>query len=343
MHAVKRVVHLSLIIVGIIVAFCLIGFKLGCNELILVGNVDLPIWLVDTLGCLVCLLQTFLMFGYISRDYTARAAYVFICFIPLSLLTNEFINYALGMIGTTLIPVLYVITVYSIINKNAKVTLQLVARTIFILAASTAYQLAIMLFKLTAIHTSSSTFSTYEWLVCSVDMCLLLLLFYALGGINSYEEKRSISWPRSWEHSVFPEDLEAARLDQLDIDELTKWQQMRGHLRVAAVALLILIQTVQWSIILVVCAIGNVFIEGLILTVCFVVFGFVVQRRWHTNSVIKCTLLCSLTFYLAAKAIPSFGYTQIMPVIVGMILIYASYRASLLSVTEEASNGNSST
>lgn len=331
MNAAKRVMHLSLLIAGIVVAFCLIGFKLGYNGLLVVGTVAMPQVVTNMLGYLVRMLHAFFVFSYVSRKYNKSFIKPFVVFMFMSLATNELVDYRFGLLGHTLIPMVYFAVVSAYWFKKANDILQMLLRLLVVNVAMIVYQLAAMLIKLSTIHFSSATLSEYEWLLCSVDMSLLLLLFYAIGGVSSCEEHSYARWSGRWKLLVLPEDIESAQVDSVDLEELSKWQQMRGYLRVAAVALLILIQVIQWSVILLVCSIGNVLIEGLILSACFVVFGSVVQRRWHTDSVVKCTLLCSLTFYIAAKAIPSFGYTQLMPVVVGIVLIYASYRASLLS------------
>ena len=80
--------------------------------------------------------------------------------------------------------------------------------------------------------------------------------------------------------------------------------------------------------------IDMVFIESLIIAISFVVYGVVIQRRWHSKSFLICTLLSIALFYLTAKLYSmtiGLNISQFLPVIIGLLLVYAMYRIGIVS------------
>jgi hypothetical protein len=184
-----------------------------------------------------------------------------------------------------------------------------------------AYQAVILVIKTGHMHVGYNMLTTYENLMLCIDNLIFTALLYGIGGAKHYGQRL--------ERFIHPEEISSDVDDQEDRDEVAAWQQLQGFVRFRAVALLLLFQLLQWGLILFVCKIGNVLVEGVVMSGSFVVYGLFVKNRWHSKSLIVCTLTTCAMFYVAARAIPAFGYTQLMPVVVGLALIYGLYRVSL--------------
>ncbi len=313
MGAVRKLLHMTLIMFGIIALFCYIGFHLGYEGLLLVGEIDLPYWATIIIGSLLYSANIYLVFSIVLGNYenTVLKRVIPFCVLDtiICLIYPSSVICSITMAGYLLIQ--------AIIKKDKHIAIRLAIVVLLIYS----FQSLTYMIKLGYRPITDWAVSEYQALAYSVDMILFLLVIYCIGG-----ERHN---GQTLERVIFPEDFEAVKLDQEDLAELEAWNKQQGFKRIKSIALLLGFQVVQWMIILAVCNLGNVLVEGLVITISFVTYGTVVRYKWHSKSLVCCTLASAGMFYAAAQIIPSFGYSQLLPVCVGLILIYCMYRVAV--------------
>jgi len=163
-------------------------------------------------------------------------------------------------------------------------------------------------------------FSFFQLLILTIDLVVFLVVIYCTGGVKYALGK----------YHILSENIQTPKLDSEDLAEIEACKQLRGFKRIKAISLLLSFQSIQWAIVLLVCSIGDVLIEGLAITVSFVVFGTVIKRKWHSQSILICTISSAVIFYTAARFAPSYRYTQLLPVVIALLISYASYRVVVI-------------
>jgi hypothetical protein len=205
---------------------------------------------------------------------------------------------------------------------------------VIIYAIMTVYQIFAIILKAGFEQIGLQTLSMYQWLVMSIDLLILLILIYAKGGAQYYAILQSdvpLQGPDR-ELSVLPGEVSYGEgsNDRSESTPEADFKRLTGFERLVAVSILLLVQLVQWTIILVACYIGNVFLTGLIISTSFVAHGFTVHKRWHSKSIVICTLVASALFFIAAQLTISFQYSQFFPIVVGLGLVYLLYAIAVL-------------
>jgi hypothetical protein len=137
------------------------------------------------------------------------------------------------------------------------------------------------------------------------------------------------------ELSFSPEDFQSPTHDHEDDLAVEAWNRLQGFAKAKAIALLLIYHVIQVMIILALCRIGNVFIEGICIVTSFLVYGFVIKRRWHSKSLLICSSISFAMFYVAARSIPSVHYSKFIPIVIGLLLVYSLYRVSIYVESHE--------
>ena len=320
MTVTGKVINLLCLLFALMVLFCWIGFRLGYDGLIIVGSVELNYWVKESLRILFFSLQYFLILSYVINKYSIKEVLPF--YIPLFIL-NICCGYIFqNLIASGIIPFVYILCI-SAYNKDL---LGGFKRAIIMNGSIVIYQIIAMSFKIGYDRIGYNTMNSYEWLICSIDLFILILLIYAMGGEKDGLSRKCL---------VFPENVESAKLDNEDDLSLFEFSKLQGFKKIKAMSLLLFFQALQWSIILLVCSLGNVFIEGLVITTSFIVHGFIIKRRWHSNNIAFCTLCGAMIFYVAAKLTISFAYSQFFSIMVGLVIVYLLYRISIFIDEQE--------
>jgi hypothetical protein len=207
--------------------------------------------------------------------------------------------------------------VYSIKTKQIK---QIILRYLIVNALLLLYQAMALVIKTGAIALGYNYQPQYVMAIMYIDLIILSLAIYLKGGINSGRMGLLV---------VFPEAVNNASLDSEDLAAIERYKALRGWRKVRASLSLIGFQFLQWGLVLLACAIGSVFLSGLVISAAFIIYGFVIQRRWHSNSLVWCTLSAVAMFFVAASVTPSFKYTEFLPILVALALIYGLYRIAI--------------
>ena len=129
----------------------------------------------------------------------------------------------------------------------------------------------------------------------------------------------------------FPEDIGTARQDDEDIAAAEKFNALQGFEKLKVWSKLAVYLAGTYSGILTACYFGNVFAEGLIILTSILVFKRVFKHYWHSASVLVCTITSLLTVYAGAKITVPFRYSQFLPVIIGLLIMYCMYRIAVIT------------
>jgi len=219
---------------------------------------------------------------------------------------------------TAAIPVLYLVCWLLYLQDLRRGMLRLLSLGCFLVS----YQYISLIVKTGCFAWTYNHVGFYAELIIAIDLLIFTAIFYCLGGERKHEKICADQLV------LFPGKIGSAKESAEDTRLVESFRAIAGYKKALAVLLLFGFQIMQWLFILMVCYIGSVFIEGVLITLSYVAFGIVIKRRVHT-SVILCTVISSIMFYAAARAIPPFGHSQFLPVLVGLLLIYAMYRAAI--------------
>lgn len=326
MTSIRKVLSMSIFLFVIIALFTLVGFYLGHDGLILVGDIDLPIVVYGIINFIVFAIQFILLSCIILSEYSKKIFKIAIPYLIAYFVSVPFFSGYLKFIPTSAW-VLYLL-VWAIIRKDLK---QSTKRALKISLFVMVFEFVELIVKAGQFTFGYNVLNQYQWLIYSIDLIIFITFLFAIGGEKHYELLGLAVRRSRWERILCPEQIEDALDDAETSAELKIWQAMKGFARIRAMSLLLGFQLMQWTIILFVCFISNVFIEGLVITASFICHGFIIKRRWHSNSLIVCTLVSAAIFYVASHISISFQYSQLFPVVIGLVLIYSLYRVALLT------------
>ena len=315
MSSIRKVITMTFILCIVMIFFCYTAFKLGSDKLLLTGNINIRSWLRYLISAIIFMLQFIMQVGFSINEYSKKLLLLTLPYLLVYIIGNIFFPY---FIITAIAPFIYIITL-GIYRKNlAKTLLRYIIYAVIIIF----YQYIAIAIKSTGFsyYAGEVSVSYYRILIINIDLLILSAILFTIGGEKFYA---------AHEHIFYPEAIGSPEYDREDHNALDNFSKYQGFQKVMAMALLITFQLIQWTIILVFCHIGNVFIEGLVITASFVIHGLIIKRRWHSNNLIICTLGSALMFYVAAKSSVSFYYSQLFPVIVGLIMVYILYRVSV--------------
>ncbi|MCL2002750.1 MAG: hypothetical protein FWG72_01955 [Oscillospiraceae bacterium] len=315
MPGLRKILRLTACLFLAVTVCSYIAYKLGYDGLLLTGTWALPDWANVAVCFALFSAQSFLLFCVILDEYGKKIWRMLLPYLALDLAAG-FLLPALVQSGA--LPVVY-LTVCAVVRRDVKRT---ALRAAIVCPALMLYQWFVLTVKLGGFIPDYNHAPLAQAVVASVDLIIIIGIFYAIGGEKHYDTK-------TYKLVLFPEAVEAARLDGEDREALTAFWNLTKFQRVRAMATLLGFQMLQWMVILAACAAGNVLVEGLIISASFIAYGFIVRRRWHSGSVTVCTILCAAMFYAAAKLSPAFKHTQLFPVLIGLLLIYGLYRVSL--------------
>lgn len=294
---------------------CFIGFHLGNESLILSGTIEISFFAQYIIFTSLFWIQVTLIAGYSLELYNKK--------LLIQLLPFYAIDFVIGLIMCNLLntfiwPSLYILFI-SIFNKiNIK---QCAIKMAKIWGFIALFQAITSIYKLGLFQFEYASINTYQTLMLGIDLTIFIGVIYCLGGEKYYERFCSfLSAP--------------SQITQNDNEDDLAWAEFKklvGFKRAKAILLLLSIQIIQWLIILFCCKLGDRLIEGLAITISFIGFGFIIQKKWHSDSILMCTFISSVTFYCASKLIPAYGYTQLFPVLTGMFMVVGSYLVAVNS------------
>ena len=318
MTPARRVLTMTAILFAVTTLFSWVAWRLGFQGFLIAGSVDVPLWVEILTTHLLFYLEIFVLISVSTKIYSRKIFNYFIPLVAVDVLVCQLIMSMTSvdtMAVSSLLPLIYVL-VCVIIKGNAP---RGALRAFVVFAVVGVYQ-ALSIFLLTGTFTFAYNYvSFYQRLVFAIDMsiCWALIYFYNLGGCDESKTKLSFLDEKIYENHKGSDD------ESVWLSKLSPRQ------RAAAYCFDFLVfQIPQWLFILFVVHLGNAFLRGLAITVSFVCHGFIIRKKWHSNSIIVCSLASAAMFYVAARALPPYRYTQLLPIVVGLLLLYALYRVA---------------
>lgn len=316
MSNVKKTLQMTSLLFGLAILFSYIGWHLGYDGLILVGEVNLS-WQVMYLINKALLAINFVFYGgFILQELSMKAVYYMIPALILSIICDLV---GVVLLGTGPIPTIYFIFVaLFLLKKKGKPT---IIRSFIAVTVSILYQIVAVIFK-TGELTLNYAIPQFTRLMFSIDMILILLLLFLVGGVKDgwWLERLVFTGRRRDERSCNDcnqDDEEDP--SNVPVDKFERWV-MRSVIGA--------VQVLQWLIILWVCSLDNLFLDALIITTSFICHGKIISTRKHLKPIILCTLAATAMFYFSARFTISFRYSQFFPIIIGLALVYTLYRVS---------------
>jgi len=323
MSNARKILIMTMCIFAIIMLFTFIGFHIGYDGLLLVGEINLPVFARIAIEFILFSINSFLIMSTILAEYTKKIWKILIPFLTVWLPFSLFFP---GSILATIVPVLYVL-VWSIHRKDFKKSF---LRFLIITGIICAYQFFSLILKVGYCSFEYNSLTMYQELMVSIDLIIFLTVIYAVGG-EKYVRMDSCKLV------LFPAEIQDPADDHETSVIMEQFQKLQGFKRLKGMSLLLGFQIIQWGLILLVCTADSLLLEGAVITTSFIAFGFIIQKRWHSKSILICTLSSVAMFYIAAKVTISFHYSQFFSVIIGLLLIYALYRIAICTEQKDES------
>lgn len=103
-----------------------------------------------------------------------------------------------------------------------------------------------------------------------------------------------------------------------EIEALDRIDSSPPAYRLVLLGIVTLVQVGQTFIILAVCNLGSVFFEGVCVIISFWIARSIINKCWHSDSVLLCTLISTILFYSAAKLSLPLNLSMYMPFVMGI-------------------------
>lgn len=318
----KQLLRLVLILFGV-VSFCTwVSWHMGYTGLLIIPvDINLTRPVQFGLESLLYAIHMTLLFGYVLDVYSHKLTYVVIPYVILTAILMWWIPSSLLL---NICMLLYIFGASLALRDFKKSSIRLLISGGIIIA----HNLLSMMGRFGTYNQMELSLS--QALVGSVDLIVISVSIFCIGGIKHVD--------KACERLLFPESIRNPRLDREDLRSISTFTARRGFARVASMALLACFNLAQWAIILGICNMFGGLIEGLLLTASFIVLGTVVQRRWHSHSLVICTLASSALFLVAVRVLPSFHNSQFLPVVTALLLLYGLYRLDILVAKSQITN-----
>ncbi len=188
------------------------------------------------------------------------------------------------------------------------------------------YGFGALFIKTALIPEQVGNINTMSAIFVSLDQYIFVLILICLKGALLY----GLALERRL-------DLQSAQ-DTAESDEfLLQVKKLTIGKRLLVTTILGAFYIAQFFIILALCRIGNVLIEGSIISSSYFICGVTVfKKRWHARTKgeqngFLCTLLTGLVFYAAARFSIPVQYSFVLPVIIGMLIAYSLFLITKLT------------
>lgn len=310
----EKVLGVTICLFAVTVIATYFSWLLGFQGFLLVGKIEVPI-LIQSFVSSMLFYATFLPLAGISlNEYSLKLIgltlpFMIIASIVCSIITETFF---MSMIA----PVIYILLI-GLLRKDFKNTFKrnIVTDIIVIL-----YQIPTLFVKLNFLPLNQNNVPTFQQWAYTVDFVVFMIILFLFGG-GIVHGKYLFSTKSKETNGCCNENSEIFK----EFNSLGKCE------RAFTMVLFFGIQILQLIIILLICnLIGSITMKLLVIMASFLLHGLFLKERWHSNSIIVCTLLSSSMFFVAASLTPSFFTFQLIPIIMGLLLVYSLYKIKIM-------------
>ena len=317
MIALQKLLRLKVLLFLTICAAIYTSWLLGYEGFLLTGSIYMPVWATYVVSTLLFMINFIMWAGIIWNEYSRNLLKYSLPYLAIYIKTE--ILFQPSLLTSFMLPMAYILII-SVFMSSFK---ESIIRCLKFLGLMVPFQFIALVVR-TGLFIGNPPTAIYQAFIMSIDLLLFTGILFCKGGARYYV-RPSVDL----ESSVFPEAIEIAQQDSEDRAAIGSFAVLSKWRKASAIFLFIAFQVFQWTIALAICLIGNVFWEGFALSASFVAFGFIVKRRWHSNSIVLCTLASAAMFYVGARLLPSLYFSWLLPVLLGLTLIYALYRISI--------------
>lgn len=318
--SVSKILTLTLSLCLLVLFVSYISWILGYRGLVMMQYYYLPHDMSVLLSYVLFYVHSILLVGILLDVYSTKLFSYALIPLVFNLVGAQL---GLDLSIVTFASTILVLTVLGVCTKSLK---QVLKRILVYIPVTLVVQYVLLQARTLNFVVGYNGVGVYMSLVLSIDLIILYLIVFALRGEKYYAKLVTTG---SDKLVLYSQDIEDPNHDEEDLRELEDFAKLVGWKKFISIMVLFGLQSLQWLVILVICAIGNVFWEGLLITASFVIHGIVIKRRWHSNSVLGCTLVGALMFLVAARFSPPSYVTQFVPILLGLLLLYMLYRVSL--------------
>lgn len=301
-----------------------VSWLLGADYFVIDIQQEVTRDIVSQLVCKVLfLLNMLFMIMFCIKSTAKRYLLSTIAYTPILFFSSHFFEGTL--ISTVVFPLCYTVILFFVLSEEKR--LPQIGRFIVMLLifniAVVLYQIPTTAIKLNVIDLYSHV--AYIGLQTKIMTSIDVLLWYALLVVIGGEASNGL------ESLVYSESIESVKLDHEDLSEINTFNKLSLHKKAKALILLGMFQLIQMFLVLGVCYIGNVLIEAAFIMFAYLSSIVVIKRRWHSNSILVCTLTTITIFYAASRTVIPVKYSMFIPLIIGMLISYSLYLVAVKS------------
>lgn len=331
----SKLYGITLLTSSVIIIATYISWLLGYQGFLLIGTVTMAPGAILLIQAIL-FYTTFVMWtGVATNEYSHKLLKITIPYIGIYVLAEIFFSGTPITYGV--LPLLYIM----LLGLSRKDFKQTTIRALKYALIVFVYQSLASLVKVAALHFNQLDFSIYQVLAFSVDSIIFQGLLFLYGGeILRHVQlvNRFIQWStnstsnRNLECNISTRANDSNENGNEDNEVLQEFNSLSDWERKFTLLTYLGIQLVQCVIVLGIINLvnlllpgGSFLIESIIILISFGLHGLVLRERWHSKSIITCSLVSSSLFFIAAKLTPSFSLFQLFPVIMGLLLVYSMY------------------
>lgn len=293
----------------------------GNSIFVIITNFEFPNIIGQAVSYGLFFINLFFWFSIALDMYRKEVVFVLIFYIPFFLMSIYYDENSL--VASTILPCMYLLFV----GAKLKRLKQTVINSAVFLAITSIYQVLSLLAKTSIFtfgytETSTEVLSTY-----SIDLVLFYCILFLYGRYLYYERKQSNRLFRKY--SILAKDFKNVQLDEEDIQALKEWDELTPFQTFKAVLILTLFQIFQMSLVFVLCILGGAWVECIFIMAAFFFASNVIKRRWHSHSVLACTLITAFLFYTLSRLALPLNVSILACMLEGFILTFALYRVDV--------------
>lgn len=288
----------------------------------------LPIWtsgqgLLDSLFNLPMLVvNVFFMLSVCLNMYDKRIikhVAILVCIVGVSYTMCYYFELPV-VIATGSVPFAYAMA-YATIHKKS---MRLVTTTIGYSICVIVYQAISIPVKIGVVRIGYNAVSPLELALFSIDMYLFYALIYVWKGGDS----NAVDFAGL--HIFDSEAFIAATESDEEITERmvleSEYKKMPWFKRMRVIVRFFSMQVAQLIVVVGICRLSSDILTIAILLVSFYVFGQVIRNRWHSNSILVCTLTSATMFFIACRLTIPLQYSLFFSFVIAFLMVYALYR-----------------
>lgn len=311
----EKVLGVTICLFAVTVIATYFSWLLGFQGFLLVGNINVSYTIQYIVNNILFYISFAPWVGISINEYSSQLIKFT---LPYMIISNILSIFCTGtFLASVVMPNIYIL-VLGLIRKDFKGTFKRNFITVTILVL---YQILASFLKLNTIPLNQNNFSVFQQWAFTVDYIIFAIVLFLFGGGYYSSNKQSFNAKSQETNDSGDESSKIFK----EFSSLSKWE------RTFTMILFFGIQVLQMIIILLICnLVGAMSLKFLIIMASFLIHGIFLKERWHSNSIIVCTLLSSSMFFVAASLTPSFFTFQLIPIIMGLLLVYSLYKIKIM-------------